>query len=114
MGRKFGADPFDVILDCRGVQELFIHCPTYLREGKPFVTVGPAPPEYSFFGVLYILRSLISNFLCPTWLGGINRPHLGAIGFPSLESLERISRLFEGGLRVPIDSIWVLEDAAKV
>lgn len=114
MGRKFAADPFDIILDCRGVQELYVHCPSYLKEGKPFVTVGPAPPYYGFSRLLYIIRSMISNTLWPRWLGGVNRPHLAAIGFPNLEFLERISRLFEEGLRIPIDSVWDLEDAVKV
>ncbi|KAE9371128.1 NAD(P)-binding protein [Stipitochalara longipes BDJ] len=111
--RRFGAEPFDVILDCRGVQELFTHCPRYLKEGKPFVTVGPARPEYSFLGVLYMVRYMISNVLWPSWLGGVNRPYLFAKGPASLEGLERVSRLAEEGLKVPIDSVWDLEDALK-
>jgi hypothetical protein len=104
--QRFGAEPFDVILDCRGVQELFIHCPRYLKEGKPFVTVGPAPPDYGFFGMLCVVGSMINNTLWPRWLGGVDRPYLSAMGFASLEGLERVSRLAEERLKVPIDSVW--------
>jgi hypothetical protein len=85
-----------------------------LKEGKPFVTVGPAPPDYSFSGVLYIVGAMIRNELLPRWLGGVDRPYLSARGFASLEGLERVSRLAEEGLKVPIDSVWGLEDALKV
>lgn len=78
------------------------------------MTVGPAPPTYSFFGVLYILRSMISNALWPRWLGGVDRPYLSARGFATLVGLERVSRLAEEGLKVPIDSVWDLEDTLKV
>jgi len=78
------------------------------------VTVGPAPPDYSFFGVWYIVGSMISNALWPRWLGGVDRPYLSARGFKSLEGLERVSRLAQEGLKVPIDSVWNLEDALKV
>ncbi|KAE8443359.1 hypothetical protein EG329_001917 [Mollisiaceae sp. DMI_Dod_QoI] len=111
--QRFEAEPFDVILDCRGVQELFVHCPRYLKEGKPFVSVGPARLDYSFLGVLYIVGYMISNVLWPRWLGGVNRPYLSARAFASLVRLERVRRLAEDGLKVPIDSVWDLEDVLK-
>jgi hypothetical protein len=78
------------------------------------VTVGPARPDYSVFGVLCVVGSMISNLLWPRWLGGVDRPYLMARGFASLEGLERVSRLAKEGLKVPIDSVWDLEDALKV
>jgi hypothetical protein len=57
---------------------------------------------------------MISNTLWPRWLGGVDRPYLSARGFASLEGLERVSRLAEEGLKVPIDSVWDLKDALKV
>ena len=78
------------------------------------MTVGPAPPDYGFFGMLCVVGSMISNTLWPRWLGGVDRPYLSAMGFASLEGLERVSRLAEERLKVPIDSVWDLEDALKV
>jgi hypothetical protein len=79
------------------------------------VTVGPAPPDYSVWGMLATIGTMMSNILWPTWLGGVNRPYLSARGFSNLTDLERLSRLVaEGKLRVPIDSVWDLEDALKV
>ncbi len=78
------------------------------------MSVGPARLDYSFLGVLYIVGYMISNVLWPRWLGGVDRPYLSARGFASQEGLVRVSRLAEEGLKVPIDSVWELEDAVKV
>jgi hypothetical protein len=78
------------------------------------VSVGSAPPNYSFFGMLYTIGSMISNVLWPRWLGGVDRPYLMVRSFASLPELERISKLAAEGLKVSIDSIWDLEDALKV
>ena len=112
--QKFGVEPFDAILDCRGVQELWTHCPKYLKEGKPFITVGPSPQDYNFVGIVSTVGLIISNALLPSWLGGVDRPYFTAKGFPDLPGMERVARLAAEGMKVPIDSCWDLEDAMKV
>ena len=79
------------------------------------MTVGPAPPDYGLWGLLSTMGTMMSNVLWPTWLGGVNRPYLSARALSNLTDLERLSKLAaEGKLKVPIDSVWDLEDALKV
>ena len=79
------------------------------------MTVGPASPDYNWLGMLTTIGVMLSNILCPRWLGGVDRPYLTASGFANLPDMERVSRLaVEGKLKMPIDSVWNLEDALKV
>lgn len=114
LAQRFGSEPFDVILDCRGIQEVFLHCEGYLKPGMPFVTVGPAPPDYSVVGMLHAIGQMLSNALWPRWLGGVNRPYFTAARFANLPDMERLARLArEGKLRVPIDPCWDFGDVLK-
>ncbi|KAJ9643363.1 hypothetical protein H2199_004042 [Coniosporium tulheliwenetii] len=84
---------FDAVVDCRGVQELYAHCAGYLKDGKPFVTVGPAPEEYTISGMLYtvllMLRNAVGSAL-PMWLGGVGRKYLQVNGLVDSESLRKL------------------------
>jgi hypothetical protein len=80
----------------------------------PFVTVGPAPPDYSVMGILHTIGQTLSNTMWPRWLGGVNRPYFTAAGFANLLDMERLARMAkEGKLRVPIDLCWDFGDALK-
>ena len=44
---------FDVILECRGVYDVYIHCANYLTPKGLYVTVGPKFASYTLGGVLF-------------------------------------------------------------
>lgn len=106
---------FDNIIDAYGVQELYDHCPAYLKEGGIFSTVGVAFKEYGFSSVLYSSLLILKNLYWPRVLGGVPRDYVCAAGITTLESMKKLEKLMEKGkLRVVIDSTWDMEDVQQV
>jgi NADPH:quinone reductase-like Zn-dependent oxidoreductase len=103
---------FDAVIDCFGSQDLWLHCPAYLKVGKPFLTFGVAPPSSNWGPLLWAIAKTLKNLLWPSILGGIDRPYKVIAGVAQLEKLAALTK--EGKLRVPIDSTWKFEDALKV
>jgi hypothetical protein len=94
---------------------VYLNCAKYLKPGMPYVTVGLAPPKYTYTSMLYIISQILSNVFWPRWLGGVNRPYIGPTGVVNLLDMERLVRIVrEGKLRVPIDSCSDLQDVLKV
>ncbi len=115
LAAKYSEIPFNVIIDARGVQELFSHCASYLAPGKPFVTVGIALADYSTSSMLYAVSCMLYNMLWPRLLGGVDRPIAQITGLVSLTGLEKLANLVEEGkLDVVLDSCWSMGDVVKV
>jgi NADPH:quinone reductase-like Zn-dependent oxidoreductase len=41
LAKTFGGERIDAVIDAVGIQEIFDACPAFIKEGKPYVTVGP-------------------------------------------------------------------------
>lgn len=58
---------------------------------------------------------MIDNALRPRFLGGVDRKWVQVNAISNSKQLEQLSALVtEGKLKVPIDSIWDMEDGLKV
>lgn len=91
------------------------HCASFLKESGPFVTVGIAFEAYTYGSMLVAVSRMLKNALWPRLLGGPSRKYIQVASFVDLEGLERLSKYGEAGkLRVPIDSVWGLDDVLKV
>ena len=113
---EYASQPFDAIIDTVGVQPLYNGSPAYLKANGLFLNIGSGPGKDIGVGhLLGMVWSLAQNFLWPKILGGTPRVY----GFVSAESnskqLAKLKRLVEEGkLRIPIDSLWDMEDGLKV
>jgi reticulon-4-interacting protein 1, mitochondrial len=115
LATKYSKDPFDVIIDAYGVQELFTHSPFYLAPGKPFVTVGIAFASYSISSLLYASGCMLQNMLWPRLLGGVDRPYVQITALASLSGLEKLAELAEEDcFEIVVDSSWSMEEVLKV
>jgi NADPH:quinone reductase-like Zn-dependent oxidoreductase len=113
--KEFSATPFDVIIDAYGIQELFTNCASYLKKGKPFVTVGIAHVSYTTSSILYATSVMLKNAWWPRFLGGVDREYVCIGAFVTRQYLEKLKDLFEEGkLNVAVDSKWNLGDALMV
>jgi hypothetical protein len=102
-------------MDAYGNQDLFTHCPGFLKEGGSFVTVGVAFSDYTYMSMLWAIACMMKNLTWPWVLGGIPRKYAQVAAVPILQGLEELKELCEKGeLKVPVDSCWGLENALKV
>jgi NADPH:quinone reductase-like Zn-dependent oxidoreductase len=109
------ASPFDLIIDCYGIQDLWTHCASYLSPKGAFITVGVAHSKYTVSSILYATSVMLWNSFWPTILGGVNRPYVCVQGFVTLSSLEKLRDWVEKGeLDIVIDSVWKMEDVLLV
>jgi NADPH:quinone reductase-like Zn-dependent oxidoreductase len=54
----FSDTRFDVVIDAVGIQEIYNASPAFLKEGKPYVTVGPRAGSYTYLGMLSTLGTM--------------------------------------------------------
>jgi len=110
-----GDEKFDVVIDCHGSQDLLHHCAQYLKKGKPYVAVGVAATSITWGALLLAVGQLLSNALWPAILGGVKRPYISIAAFAGRQQMEELAALVkEDKLKVPLDSVWEMEDALKV
>lgn len=106
--------PFDAIIDCVGVQELYTHSPSYLAPGKKFIAIGAMNADSSLKGVLLLIWLTLWNQFWPVIFGGVPRTYKFYSAEPDVTSLELLRKMAqEGSLRQVIDSIWEFEDVPK-
>ncbi len=107
---------FDCVIDAFGIKAIWLHCPDYLTERGPFVTVGIAFEDYKLSTVLYATYLFMFKIpFLPTWLGGVPRRCVCVTGFVNLDELEKLKKMVEEKkLKVVIDSVWEMDDALKV
>ncbi|OJK01145.1 hypothetical protein ASPACDRAFT_1886862 [Aspergillus aculeatus ATCC 16872] len=104
--------PFDAIIDCVGVTELYTRCAPYLASGKPFINLGAMTARPTFWGLLSFVWNQHMVPLWPVVLGGVPRRYQFYSARPNRESLGRVMRLVQNGeLKMVVDSVWEMADA---
>lgn len=115
LAKTYGATRFNAIVDAVGLQPIFYKCPHFLIEGKPYVTVGPRQPNYTYFGMLSTLGTMAKNFLWPRILGGTPRPYVQAATATTLNGMQELAGLVEQGImKVHVSAEFKMEDAIQV
>ncbi|CAD6568584.1 MAG: zinc ion binding [Tremellales sp. Tagirdzhanova-0007] len=103
---RYAEEPFDFILDCVGLRDLYVHSPAYLQPDGMVISIG------SMEGVGAFLRNWFFNTWWPVWLGGVPRRYVTFSTPPTKDdALVLIKMVEEDKLRVSVDSIFSMEDA---
>ncbi|KAL2859154.1 NAD(P)-binding protein [Aspergillus pseudodeflectus] len=106
LAQMYGDRPFDFILDCVGTQELFVHSPDYLKPDGGVVNIGMLE------GIGVTVWNMLVNSWLPTRLGGVPRRYIGISSPPKRDDAIYLAHLIEQGrLRIPVDSVFPMEDA---
>ncbi|KAL5399804.1 hypothetical protein PMIN02_000334 [Paraphaeosphaeria minitans] len=110
----FESSRFDAVIDAAGVQELFNICPKILKEGKPYVTVGPRPRSYTVLGMLSMVKLMAENLLWPRILGGVARDYRQVTGIATPEAMEDLAKMAQAGtLKVHVGTLVEMERAKE-
>ncbi|KAJ5769197.1 hypothetical protein N7520_003756 [Penicillium odoratum] len=106
LAHQYGENPFDFVLDCVGTQALFVNSPAYLKAEGVVINIGMLE------GLFVTARNMLFNSWLPTWLGGVPRRYMTFSTPPARDDAVYLARLVEEGhLRVPVDSVFDMEDA---
>ncbi|KAH8801730.1 hypothetical protein F5884DRAFT_889820 [Xylogone sp. PMI_703] len=109
LAEKHGSEQFDIILDTVGSQDLYTNSPAYLKPRGIYVNVGTVGISQ---GVS--LWRWFRNSTYPRLLGGVPRTFIMFNTVPDKPRAIKIDELAEDKkLRVPVDSIFQIEDALK-
>ena len=109
LASTYGSAPFDHIFDCVGSQELYVKSPAYLKEHGDLINIGAM-----ITGIGEGLWNWFQNTWRPVWLGGTPRKYvMFSTPLDRNEGVLLLRMVEEGKLRVPIDSIWEMEEALK-
>lgn len=94
------------MLDCVGTQALFVNSPAYLKAEGAVVNIG------ALEGIGVTARNVLFNSWLPTWLGGVPRRYIMFSTPPARDDAVYLARLIEEGrVRIPVDSVFDMEDA---
>ncbi|KAK3307783.1 uncharacterized protein B0T15DRAFT_508315 [Chaetomium strumarium] len=108
LAQHYSDKPFDFILDCVGSQALFVQSPAYLKPEGAVINIG------ALEGFARTAFSVLSNYWLPTWLGGVPRRYIMFSTPPRRDDAVHLTRLVEEGrLRIPVDSVFEMEDALR-
>ncbi|KAJ6172850.1 hypothetical protein N7485_005662 [Penicillium canescens] len=106
LARQYGDKPFDFVLDCVGTQALFVNSPAYLKAKGAVINIGVLE------GICVSARNALLNSWLPTWLGGVPRRYIMFSTPPARDDAVYLARLIEEGrVRIPVDSVFDIEDA---
>ncbi|KAK9251349.1 hypothetical protein V1507DRAFT_464917 [Lipomyces tetrasporus] len=106
LASQYAAEPFDFVLDCVGLQALYVNSPAYLKPDGMVINIG------SMEGVGAMLKNCIFNIWWPTWLGGVPRRYVMFFTPPSKDDAVVLVKLVEEGkLKISVDSVFSMEDA---
>ena len=96
------------MLDCVGLQALYVSSPAYLKPDGMVINIG------SMEGPGAVLKNWIFNAWWPTWLGGVPRRYVMFSIPPSKEDAVVLIKLVEEGkLRISVDSLFSMEDVIE-
>lgn len=105
---QYGDKPFDFILDCVGTQALFANSPAYLKPDGALVNIGVIE------GMVVTAFNSLMNMLLPIWMGGVPRRYIMFSSPPLRDDAIYLVRLVEEGrLRIPVDSVFDMEEAVR-
>ncbi|CAI7585713.1 unnamed protein product [Penicillium pancosmium] len=108
LAHHYSDKPFDFVLDCVGTQALFASSPAYLKPDGAVINIG------MFEGVFVLARNALLNKWLPTWLGGVPRRYILFSTPPACDDVIYLARLIEEGrVRIPVDSVFSMEDAVR-
>ncbi|KAH7371941.1 chaperonin 10-like protein [Pyrenochaeta sp. MPI-SDFR-AT-0127] len=108
----FGASRFSAVIDAVGIQDIFNKSPSFLAEGKPYVTVGPKAYSYTVLGMLSTIGRMAKNFLWPRLLGGIPREYIQVASTSTLSAMEELAKMVEDGtLKVHVSALVGMDSA---
>lgn len=111
-----GSNQFDIIVDCVGLNEVFLASPAFLKPDGFYANVGGAQDMYTLCQSLGFLWIVLVNTYFPSILGGTPRRHSfimmspeeGAATFKDSEYL-----VATGQVKMVIDSQFPMEDVLK-
>jgi len=96
------------VLDCVGTQALFVNSPAYLKAEGAVVNIGILE------GIGVTAYNVLFNTWLPTWPGGVPRRYIMFSTPPARDDAVYLARLIEEGrVRIPVDSIFDMEDAVS-
>lgn len=96
------------MLDCVGTQALFVNSPAYLKVKGAVINIGVLD------GICVSARNALLNSWLPTWLGGVPRRYIMFSTPPARDDAVYLARLIEEGrVRIPVDSVFEIEDAVR-
>jgi reticulon-4-interacting protein 1, mitochondrial len=114
LAHRFASTPFDAVIDCVGIQDLYNGCSGFLKEGKTFISTGSKPAKLTLPSFAAALSRLLLNTIWPTskWLGGAGRPWkcIEMMDAKLEEKLELVDLMARGELKVAVDSVFEFED----
>lgn len=90
-------------------------CPEILKEGRPYVTVGPRLRSYTFLNMLSMIKLMVVNLLWPRILGGVARDYRQVTGIATPEAMENLAKMARSGtLKVHVGTLVKMEHAKEV
>lgn len=96
------------MLDCVGLQTLYINSPAYLKPDGIVINIG------SMESTGATLKNWIFNTWWPTRLGGVPRRYVMFTTPPSKDDAVVLLKLVEEGkLKISVDSVFSMEDAIR-
>ncbi|KAF2455448.1 putative oxidoreductase [Lineolata rhizophorae] len=111
--KRFLISRFDAIFDSYGSQDLWTHCPKYLRAGQPFVTVGPAISEPTPAAAFQAIKLMLLNKFWPRAWGGVPRPYVQPNCLANLGDMAELAGLVDEGKLKILTETYRFEDAQK-
>ena len=108
LASKYATEPFDFVLDCVGLQALYVNSPAYLKPDGMVINIG------GMEGFISAFKNWIINAWWPVWLGGVPRRYVMFSTPPSKDDAVVLIKLAEEGkLKVSADSVFSMEDTIK-
>lgn len=115
LAETFGTSRFDAVLDAVGIQDMFNDSPGFLKDNKPFASVGPRAFSWTVPGMLSAIWRMAKNVLWPKVLGGTPRPHIQISVAANHESLEKLAQIAnEGKLKVYVGALVPMKEVQAV
>lgn len=103
------------MIDAADIQDIFINSPKFLMEGKPYVTVGTRPYNYTMLAVLAMIGTMIRNLLWPRILSGVPRQYVQVTGIANSAALKELETLVEErNLKVHAGKLIKMEHVIQV
>jgi len=96
------------VLDCVGLQALYVNSPAYLKPAGMVINIG------SMEGAASTLKNWFFNTWWPAWLGGVPRRYIMFSTPPSKDdAIVLIKLVEEGKLKASVDSVFGMEDVIR-
>jgi NADPH:quinone reductase-like Zn-dependent oxidoreductase len=117
LAEEYANDKFDMVIDAVGIQDLYANSPSYLKAGKPYVSIGiQSKSKKISWGALFgVVGQMLSNMMWPRFFGGTDRPYIQVTAMANLTDMERAATMIrDGKLKVLVDHVWEMKNVLKV